>query len=266
MKNSMSAIQQRQMNLLHHLQQARTCTVAELADYLHVSQVTVRRDLEELEGKKLLARYFGGAEAVTQSVKEDEPAYMASITQYLDCKKAVAKAAAERLQDGDTVFINSSATALLIYPYITKDVMIITNNGRSLQVERPANVGLLLTGGEVNGNKKSLTGQVAVDMLSRITASKCILGVSGISVEGGITSRVMQETIINRTMLQRTSGEKIVICDHTKIGMEHNFFSSDLRDITHLITDNQADPARIKRLQDAGLIVQLVEPITEDMG
>ena len=266
MKNSMSAIQQRQMNLLHHLQQVRTCTVADLAEYLHVSQVTVRRDLEEMEGKKLLVRHFGGAEALTQSSREDEPAYMASITQYLDCKKAIAKAAAERLQDGDTVFINSSATALLIYPYISKDVIIITNNGRSLQVDRPSNVGLLLTGGEVNGNKKSLTGQVAVDMLSKITASKCILGVSGISVEGGITSRVMQETIINRTMLQRCSGERIIVADHTKIGMEHNFFSGDLRDVTHLITDTGADPARIKSLQDAGLIVQLVEPMEGEGG
>ena len=263
MKNSSSAIQQRQMRLLARLQEQRSCSVTDLADYLHVSQVTIRRDLDALEEKKLLTRHFGGAQAIVPSSREDEPTYMASITQNLSCKRAIAKAAAERLRDGDTVFINSSATALLIYPYITKDVMIITNNGRSLQVERPANVSLMLTGGEVNGNKKSLTGQVAVDMLSRITASKCILGVSGISVDGGITSRVMPETIINRTMLQRCSGEKIIVADHTKIGMEHNFFSSDLKDITHLITDSLADPARLSLLRDAGVSIQVVEPVDE---
>ena len=260
MKNSLDAIRQRQMKLLDYLQKKQNCTVYELADYLQVSQVTVRRDLEELEKKKMLNRYFGGAEAMPLFVKEDEHAYMASTQANLDLRRAIARAAAARLEDGDTVFINSSSTALLIYPFITKDVTIITNNGRSLQAERPRNVSLLLTGGEVNGNKQSLTGQAAVDMLSRITASKCILGVSGISLEGGITSRVMQETIINRTMLKRCSGEKIVVADHTKIGLEHNFFSAELKEITHLITDTQADPEKIEELRQAGITVILAEP------
>lgn len=259
MKNSAHAIARRQMALLKHLQSTGSCTVPEFARLLQVSEVTVRRDLEELENKQLLVRYFGGARAIEPIVKEDEPAYMASISQHMGCKKAIARAAAAMLEDDDSVFINSSSTALLIYPYITKEVMIITNNGRSLLTERPAGVSLLLTGGEVTGRKNSLTGQVAVDMLSRFTATKCILGVSGISVSGGITSRVMEETMINRTMLQRCSGKKIVIADHTKIGLEHNFFSGDLSDITHLITDTQADPEKIAALRDAGIQVTLVQ-------
>ena len=182
-------------------------------------------------------------------------------TSHLDCKQAVARRAAELLQDGDTVFINSSATALLIYPYITKNVMVITNNGRSLLVNRPANVELLLTGGEVSGNKQSLVGEFAVQMLSGITATKCVLGVSGISVEGGITSRVIQETAINRTMLQRCSGEKIVVADHTKIGLEHNFFTGNLADVTRLITDSNADPSKLDDIRRAGVIVDVVETI-----
>ena len=261
MKNSAAAIQQRQIRLLRHLQEAGACSVAELAELLRVSQVTVRRDLEEMEEKKLLVRHFGGAQALAPSRYEDERAYMASIPENEGCKRAIARAAAELLRDGDTVFINSSATALMIYPYITRDVMVITNNGRSLQVERPASVALMLTGGEVNGNKKSLTGPAAVAMLSRVTASKCILGVSGISVGGGLTSRVLQETAINRAMLERCSGEKIIIADHTKIGTEHNFFFGDLREITRLITDTQADPARLDELRQAGIAVQTVEPM-----
>lgn len=266
MKNSQSVIQQRHMQLLQYLQLHGTCTVNDLANHLHMSPITIRRDLDELESKQLLIRRFGRAEAILPSTKEDEPIYMASIEQNINCKRAIARAAADRLQDGDTVFINSSATALLIYPFIRREVMVITNNGRSLQVDRPANVSLMLTGGEVTGNKKSLTGQIAVDMLSHITASKCILGVSGISVEGGITSRVMQETIINRTMLQRCTGEKIVVADHTKVGVEHNFFSSKIQNITHLITDSMADPAKLNFLREAGVTVQLVNPELENLS
>ena len=260
MKNSLDAIRQRQEKLLDLLKSKQSCTVAEMADFLQVSQVTVRRDLLELEKKNRLNRYYGGAEAMPLFLREEEHPYGASSKTDRDIKKAIARCAADCLEDGDTVFINSSATALLIYPFITKDVTIITNNGRSLQAERPANVTLILTGGEVNANKQSLTGQAAVDMLSRITASKCILGVSGISVEGGITSSIMQETIINRTMLSRCSGEKIVVADHTKIGVEHNFFSADLKEITHLITDSGAEPEKIEELKNAGIKVTVAEP------
>ena len=72
MKNSSSAIQQRQMRLLARLQEQRSCSVTDLADYLHVSQVTIRRDLDELEEKKLLTRHFGGAQAIVPSSREDE--------------------------------------------------------------------------------------------------------------------------------------------------------------------------------------------------
>lgn len=261
MKNSRNAIQRRQMQLLHHLQKNRSSTVSDLSEALGVSPITVRRDLDELEQRKLVTRFFGGATVVDGVSEDDEPAYLASTTQNLDCKQAIAIRAAGLLEDGDTVFINSSATALLIYPHITKNVLVITNNGRSLLASRPANVELMLTGGEVAGTKQSLVGEFAVGMLSGITATKCILGVSGISVEGGITSRVIQETAINRTMLRRCSGQKIVVADHTKIGLEHNFFSGNLSDITHLITDTQADSAKLDSIRRAGIIVDTVEPM-----
>ena len=108
MKNSAHAIAERQMALLKHLQHMGSCTVAELSNLLQVSEITIRRDLEDLEKKQLLVRYFGGARAITPSIKEDEPAYMASITQHMGCKKAIARAAAAMLEDEDSVFINSS--------------------------------------------------------------------------------------------------------------------------------------------------------------
>ena len=105
-------------------------------------------------------------------------------------KETKQRQAIEMLENGDTVFINSSSTALLIYPYIQdRSVLVVTNNGRSLLSQRAAGVELVLTGGEVYGDKQSLVGQFALDALSRITATKCILGVSGISVRSGMTTK-----------------------------------------------------------------------------
>lgn len=265
MKNNRIAIQKRQMQLLSYLKERDSADVAILSEFLQVSPVTVRRDLDELAQRGLILRYFGGAKLAPSMQKDDEPAYLETTTQRLAQKKAIARRAAEYLEDGDTVFVNSSSTALLVYPYIqNKSVLIVTNNGRSLLFPRAAGVELILTGGEVNGSKQSLVGQFALDALSRITATKCILGVSGISVQGGITSRVIQETAINQMMLRRCRGPKIVVADSTKIGIEHNFFSGTLNDITHLITDTDAIPLQLDQLRRAGIEVDLVPPLAED--
>ena len=264
MKDNRGAIQKRQMQLLHYLKEKGFADVTQLSELLRVSPITVRRDLDELAGRGLVTRYFGGAKLAESAQEDDEPAYLETTTQHLAQKRAIARRAAEMLENGDTVFINSSSTALLIYPYIQdRSVLVVTNNGRSLLSQRAAGVELVLTGGEVYGDKQSLVGQFALDALSRITATKCILGVSGISVQGGITSRVIQETAINQMMLRRCSGPKIVVADYTKIGLEHNFFSGRLGDITHLITDTGADPQKLDSIRCAGITVDAVEPLED---
>ena len=265
MKNSRNAIQKRQMQLLHYLKEQEFVDVTRMAQLLQTSPVTIRRDLDELARRGLVTRFFGGARLSATVKEDDEPAYLETTSQNLPQKQAIARRAAQMLEDGDTVFINSSSTALLIYPYIqNKSVLVVTNNGRSLLAQRAPGVELVLTGGEVYGGKQSLVGQFALDVLSRITATKCILGVSGISVQGGITSRVIQETAINQMMLRRCTGIKIVAADFTKIGIEHNFFSGRLNNITHLITDTGADPQKLEELRQAGIQVEAVPPLQED--
>lgn len=261
MKNTRSAIQKRQTHLLRLLGEKQDMNVTQLAELLHVSPITVRRDLDELAERGLVMRYFGGARLVDTAQVDDESAYLESTIQNLAQKKAIARQAAEMLEDGDTVFINSSSTALLIHSLIKdKSVLIVTNNGRSLAMPRAANVELVLTGGEVYGNKQSLVGELTLEAISSITSNKCIIGVSGISVDGGITTRVLQETSINRAMLRRCTGPKIVVADSSKIGIQHNFYSGTIHDITHLITDTGANKRALESIRGAGVEVITVEP------
>ena len=261
MKNSKSVIQKRQTQLLRYLSEKKDADVAQLAELLAVSPITVRRDLDELAARGLVVRYFGGAKLVDSAEIDDESAYLETTIQNLAQKKAIARRAAAMLADGDTVFMNSSSTALMTCSYIqNRNVLIVTNNGKSLNTPRNGNVELVLTGGEVFGNKHSLVGQLALEAISHVTSTKCIIGVSGISAEGGITTRVLQETSINQAMLRRCTGPRIVVTDSSKIGVQHNFFSGTIHDITHLITDNKADKRAIDAIRNAGIEVILVEP------
>lgn len=260
MKNSKSTISNRQQRLLAYLMQNRSCDNNTLAALFQVTPMTVRRDLQFLEEKGLIKRYFGGAECIMPSESEGTFSLSSSNEKISKARIEIAKRAALLIQDRDTVFMNSSSTALLVLEYLQdKSVLVITNNGRSLYTKRHSKTELILTGGEVYGQKQSLVGEFALNTLSKITATKCILGVSGISAAGGITSRVSQETAINQMMLSRCSGEKIVVADGSKIGIEHNFFSGEATDVTHLITDSSAPKKELDRLEKLGISIIIAE-------
>ena len=111
-------------------------------------------------------------------------------------KHILAKYAADLINDGDTIFINSSSTALLILEYLgNKRVYVVTNNGKALQSTIGPNIELVLTGGQVYERKQSLVGEFATYILSKITANKCFLGVSGISSDSGISTSVLAGNI-----------------------------------------------------------------------
>lgn len=260
MKNNKSTIKKRQAQLIDYLRNNNATGVTEIASLLNVSPVTIRRDLDFLEQKGLVERFFGGARLLSKA-SDIEPVYNDTEKENSEEKNILAQYAADMIENGDTVFMNSSSTALLTLNYIKhKSVIVITNNARSVMVPRDPGVELALTGGEVYQGKESLVGQIALNSLSRITATKCIIGLSGISVKGGLTTSILPETAINHMMLSRCSGPKIVVASGNKIGMEHNFHSGKLNDITHVITDSSADLEEIERIRSAGITVIIVEP------
>ena len=94
MKNNRGAIQKRQMQLLHYLKEKGFADVTQLSELLRVSPITVRRDLDELAGRGLVTRYFGGAKLAESAQEDDEPAYLETTTQHLAQKRAIARRAA----------------------------------------------------------------------------------------------------------------------------------------------------------------------------
>lgn len=257
MKNSKAAVQERQQNILDYIRENGSVEANALAAHFHVTPTTIRRDLIVLEQRNFINRYFGGAKCSTMQQDEIGPTNIADEKEVI--RREIAKAAAGMIEDGDTVFMNSSATASLVLEYLEdKTVTIITNNARALYLNKSPRTQLILTGGEVYGRKQSLVGSFASDAVAKVTATKCILGVSGISVSAGITSRVLQETTINQMMLERCIGDRIIVAEGSKIGISHSFYSGSVKDITHLITDSAAEEECLAELKLAGLSVELV--------
>jgi DeoR/GlpR family transcriptional regulator of sugar metabolism len=258
MKNSRAAIQVRQNEILKMLQKQGKMAVDVIAERIDVTPTTVRRDLAQMEKMGLVRRGFGSAEYMPPDyMREIEPTNIEDDKELT--RRKIAKEAASMVEEGDVLFLNSSGTASLVLEYLKeKNVTVLTNNARIINRPHGDHVQIILVGGEVYGKKQSLIGQFALDTIARVVATKCILGISGISATGGLTSQILPETQINLLMLQQCNGPKIVVADSSKVGITQTFYSGNLKDVTHLITDSGADHRSLQDISKAGVNVVCV--------
>ncbi|HAM62200.1 MAG TPA: DeoR/GlpR transcriptional regulator [Erysipelotrichaceae bacterium] len=257
MKRHKSIVDSRRNRIYQALQESGTVKVDELAATLEVSPLTIRRDLEYFEAKKLVERFYGGAMLVNKFVVKDNTSQNNALA-----KHAIAKKAAEFVETGDTLFVNTSSTALLVLKYIrNKRVVIITNNGKAIFADKDPMIQVVLTGGELREPKEAMVGEFAINNLSRVTATKSFLGCSGMTPETGITTAVLQEVAVNEMMLNRCVGPRIIVADSSKIGRDHSFVSGSIDKCTILITDNNADPQVVAAIKANGVSVIQVEPL-----
>lgn len=266
MKTSKNEIISRHNKIINYLRKNNCVKVTDLSAMFHVSDTTIRRDIHILaeHGEAVRCKNNLCILDVSRSHPrfDDEQGNSSCSAE----KDKIAQYAAALLEDGDTIFFNSSSTVLRIIPYIkNKSVTIVTNNGRSLFTDRDSNTELVLIGGEVIGNTKAANtkmytaGTLALEAIQKISSTKCILGVSGISVKGGLTSMAVQDPAINQAMIKHCQGPVIVVADHRKVGIQHSFFFSDLSGISCLITDADSDAEELERIRQAGVEVIIAD-------
>ena len=97
-----------------------------------------------------------------------------------------------------------------------------------------------------------MTGDIAHDLVRRVTASKCFLGASGISAKYGLASATSPEPAVNALMIER-SKECIVVADSSKLGHESSFQFASADEVDLLITDTGATDAQVAELEAYGL-------------
>lgn len=254
--NCKGIVSNRRNDILSYLKEHKVAKTNELSELLSISPLTVRRDLQSLEEDGLVRRFYGGVSIIDTSndslIPDENPVSSAT-------KQALAKYAATLVNDGDTIFVNSSSTALLILEYLEdKRVVIVTNNGNALKSNIGPNIELVLTGGEVLSRKLSMVGDFATYILSNITADKCFLGVSGINSEFGISTSVLKETLINKKMIEHCKGPVYVVAGSSKVGKSSNFSSADITDISHLITDDKVSSEAITAFKEKNVEVIVI--------
>ena len=241
--------------ILERLAEDGHVTVRALADELHVSTASVRRDLEFLEEQRSLARTHGGA--VAHGIMYELPLrYRASRRQ--DEKHRVAAEAATRVSgEGAVIGLTGGTTTteiarcLVDHPQLT----VVTNalNIATELVVRPA-IKLVVTGGVVRERSYEVCGPLAEVTLAGLNIDIAFVGVDAISVSAGCTTHHEIEAHTDQVLLSRAH-QVIVVADSSKIGRTAFAQICSLHQVDELITDRQVENRDVAALEAAGIKV-----------
>lgn len=239
---------QRRRLIREYLEIHQIARSSTLSDLLKASEATIRRDLEYLEMQGIVERTHGGA-ILSQRLPK-EPAYAHSAQAHPEEKRAIGRAAAMLVEDGDTVFLNSGTTTTEVLRNLRSrtdlpNLTLLTSNVTAALEARDAPFEVILLGGTLRPRSNSVAGRFAIDMLKQVYAKKCFVGVDGISLKYNITTPSSAEAEIAAVMIERTRGLAVVVADHSKWGVVSNFEMAKIDQIQVLVTDeNLSDDAR----------------------
>jgi DeoR/GlpR family transcriptional regulator of sugar metabolism len=214
--------------------------VSELATTLGVSEMTVRRDLAELERDGKLTRVHGGA---VRSAAE--PAFAEIVIERLEQKDRIGALAAGLVADGQTVMLDIGTTTLQVARHLRgRTLTVITTNLAAYEELLPeTSIELVLLGGIVRRNYRSLVGVLAEDALRQLRADVAFIGASGIDEHDlAVVDTTMIEVPIKRAMMA-ASARSVLLADSAKFGMRGVVRVCGVDALDALVTDDEVPPA-----------------------
>ena len=253
--------QQRRHHLTDLIRVRGFASLDELVRELGVSESTVRRDLDALELEGIARRTHGGAvyrggRAKLEEFDQRQPANWAA-------KRAIAVAAAEQIEDGETVLLDGGTTTYEVARQLVgRPLQVVTN---SLPVANlfvsESQTELVLLGGYVSPKTGVCLGPYANELLGRLHVSTTVLSAAGIAAEGLFNAHLLlAET--EQAML-RAAGRVLVVADSSKFGRRSLTLVCGLSEIDCLVVDDGLTAAWRQQVADAG--VRLVTtPVAED--
>lgn len=241
---------ERQSRLLGEVRSRGAVRVAEFAELLGVSEMTVRRDLEALARRGLVDKVHGGA--VRTAPSTDEPGFEAKSARQRAEKNAIAAAAAELVTPGMAVGLSAGTTTWALAQRLRAidELTVVTNSISIAGVFHSgdnASQSVVLTGGERTPSD-ALVGPIAVSALTQLHLDIVFLGVHGMSEDAGFTTPNLLEAETDKALVA-AGRTLVVVTDHTKWGTVGIRTIAHLHEADTVISDDRLSEAAISVLR-----------------
>jgi DeoR/GlpR family transcriptional regulator of sugar metabolism len=224
--------------------------VDDLARRFDVSASTVRRDLQHLSRNNAVRRTYGGA-ILTGHVSETTLEQRLAIQGRE--KQAIARAAIDLIEDGDTLILDAGSTvAAFGRLLLQRRLRIITNNLALLPflAKAPA-IEIVVLGGALRATSMSTMGPLANEALRRMTADRAVMSADGVVKGRGLCEADLDQVALKSLMMQQ-SNDVIVLADAGKLGRAEQTAWAPLPPRWTLVTDDGASAEQRKALADTG--------------
>jgi DeoR/GlpR family transcriptional regulator of sugar metabolism len=241
--------QQRLDYIAKAVRSGRFVSLREIVDTFGVNIQTARRDVTQLAQSGTLVKVHGGA----MPTSEPDVFSVDDRMQFHDAEKAaIGKAAAELVDDGDTIIMDGGSTTSYMIPHLRdKKIQIITNSISLLSlVEDCKGIDVIMTGGYYYAKSKLLLGPLAVKSIERINADKAFISAAGINSTGVFNSNILVVELEHAMI--RQAEKTFLLADSSKFGKNALVRLCGFQDITTVITSGMSHPDLANTIQASG--------------
>lgn len=256
---------QRHAQIMTHLERDGIVRVSDLVSMLNVSDMTIRRDLEALQGQGMLDKVHGGA-VVRAEPSTLEPGFEAKLARQTAHKEAIARRAASMITPGSAIAISAGTTTHALARHLVSipQLTVVTNSVWVADVLHRAgnpSLSVLLTGG-LRTPSDALVGPMAIASLRSLHLDAVFMGVHGMEARAGFSTPNLLEAETNRAMV--AAGRRLlVLADATKWGVVGLSTMADLGDASTVISDTSLSANATRFLSERVDELILVDPITD---
>jgi DeoR/GlpR family transcriptional regulator of sugar metabolism len=252
---------ERQDEILNEVHRSKVATIADLAGRLNVSEITVRRDLDELARAGQLERVRGGARERSPRGPES-PVIQRQMSQ-VEEKLAIGEAALDLISDGDVIAVESGSTVLQLVRCLSRrnwtQLEVVTNSFPIVEelIHVPG-IRLVFVGGLVQPDELATFGVLAQDMLKNMHVNKLFIGCRGIDPRIGLMNDLQAQLEVETMRAMAESAEQvIVLADHTKFGQHFMLRTLPISSVDVIVADDLVAEAILDELhkQDIQVVI-----------
>ena len=239
--------EERQKIILDKLKENDIIQVSQMTDLLDVTDMTIRRDLKELEDKKLLIRIHGGASKIEKALPR-EFSNEEKLLKNKELKMEVAKKISQILIPEQNIYLGAGTTIEYVSEFLgDKNLNIFTN---SLYLFKKLvfldNVNIKLIGGEFRKVTGAFVGALSLDLVSKMRFNQAFIGINGLN-KGKAYTYSPEEGILQKMILDN-SFDRYLVADSSKLGYEDLYHFYNLED-AKFITDSKISPNQVLEIE-----------------
>ncbi|WPO76839.1 DeoR/GlpR family DNA-binding transcription regulator [Flavobacterium sp. KACC 22761] len=242
---------ERHQYIMTKLNEDQKVVTTDLALALDLSEDTIRRDLNELDSKKLLEKVYGGAVQVSEKSANIFDIYISEEEQ----KKHIVTKALSLLRDDQVIIMSGGSTNLVFAKLIPADLKATIYTYSlpiAMQLSQHPNIDLIFIGGKMQKNAMVTIGMDVIQVVSKIKADICFIGASSINIKQGLTEIGYEISIVKKAMIE-ASDKVVSMFSSDKLDTKMPHGVCELTKLNTILTDLDPNDAKLEEYRKSGV-------------